>query len=171
MRLDTALWILGNPRSLTVSAYTADYYGKSPVYARQASGGTMRPEDFDVEDFGVAFVRPEGDAVLAFKISWAMHFDSLGHTFFLGTEGGLDLDAMRLYHDQYGVGVATELPRRETSWTEQFRQKVAAFVETVRDGGPAPIPGEEILPATAVLEAIYRLAAERAEVPVEIPPL
>ena len=169
--LDTALWIMGDPRPLTVSATTSGYFGKSPVYARQAWGGTMRPEDFDVEDFGVAFIRLEGDATLVFKISWAMHFDSLGHTFFLGTEGGLDLDQLRLYHDTYGLGAATDLPRRDSNWGDQFLRKIQAFVEAVRDGGPAPIPGERILHATAVLDALYRSAEERTEVRVEMPPL
>jgi predicted dehydrogenase len=169
--LDTALHVLGNPRPLTVSAYTSDYFGKSPVYARQAWGGNMKPEDFTVEDFGVAMVRLEGDAVLVFKIAWAMHAETLGPTFFLGTEAGLDMDRMRIYHDQFGVGVATDVPVTGGGWGDAFTRKIEHFVEAIRTGGPAPIPGEEILPSTAIIDGIYRSAAERAEVKVEIPPI
>jgi predicted dehydrogenase len=174
--LDTALHVMGNPRPLTVSAFTADHFGKSPVYARQAWGGTMTPEDFTVEDFGMAMIRLEGDAVLLFKISWAMHAETLGASYFLGTEGGLNMDQMTVYHDQYGVGAATTVPvggrggggRRGR---DPFFRKIEAFVEAIRAGGPAPIPGEDEIHATAIIEAIYRSAAERSEVRIEIPPL
>ncbi len=166
--IDTAMHILGNPRPLTVSAYTSDCFGKSPVYSKQAWGGNMKPEEFTVEDFGMAMVRLEGDAVLVFKIAWAMHANTLGATFFLGTEGGLNMDEMRLYHDEFGRGVQTELGRPEGRG-DSFLRKIELFVEAIRTGGPAPIPGEEIIHSTAIIDAVYRSAAERAEVRIEIP--
>jgi len=167
--LDTAMYVMGNPRPLTVSAYTSNHFGTSPVYAKQAWGGDMDPTKFDVEDFGMAMVRLEGDAVLVFKISWAMHANTLGATYFLGTEGGLNMEEMRFYHDQFGVGVQTDVPARGGNWNDSFFRKIQAFVEAVRTGGPAPIPGEDIVHATAIIDAIYRSAAEKAEVKIEIP--
>jgi predicted dehydrogenase len=167
--IDTAMFVLGNPRPLTVTAYTSNYFGTSPVYSKQAWGGGVDPATFDVEDFGVAMIRLEGDACLYFKISWAMHFDSLGRTFFLGTEGGLDMDAMRVYHDEFGLGVHTDVPLIETPWKDAWFRKVEAFAEAVRDGGPAPVPAEDVLRGQAILDAIYRSAQAKAEVRVEIP--
>jgi predicted dehydrogenase len=172
--LDTALHVMGNPRPLTVSAYTSDRFGKSPVYSKQAWGGTMTPEDFTVEDFGMAMVRLEGDAVLVFRIAWAMHAPSLGATYFLGTEGGLNMDTMTLHHDEYGLGVDTTLPvpaRGQGRRHDPFYRKIEAFVQAIRTGGPAPIPGEEEIHATAIIDAIYRSASEHEEVRIEIPPL
>jgi predicted dehydrogenase len=169
--LDTAFHVLGNPRPLAVSAYTGRHFGTSPVYSKQAWGGGVDPATFDVEDFGVAFVRLEGDACLVFKISWAMHFDSLGRMFFLGTEGGLDADAMRLYHDRFGLGVHTDVSVEGAPWQDAWFRKVEAFAEAVRDGGPAPVPAEDVLPSQAVLDAIYRSADAHAEVEVAIPPI
>lgn len=169
--IDTAMYVMGNPKPLTVSAVTSDYFGKSPVYSAQAWGGKMRPEDFTVEDFGMAMVRLEGDAVLVFKIAWAMHADTLGPTFFLGTEGGLNLDEMRLYHDEFGLGVHTDLPKTSSHGGDSFFRKIEAFVAAIRTGGPAPIPGEEILHSTAIIDAIYRSAQERSEVRISIPPV
>ena len=167
--LDTAMHIMGNPRPLTVSAVTGNHFGTSPNYARQAWGGQMRPEDFTVEDFGMAMIRLEGGATLVFKISWAMHAATLGQTFFLGTEGGFNLSEMRLYQDRFGLGVQTDVPKQGGNWGDSFFRKIEAFVEAVRTGGPAPIPGEEILHSTAILDAIYRSAAERDEVRIELP--
>ncbi len=172
--LDTALHVMGNPRPLTVSATTSAHFGRSPVYCKQAWGGNMKPEDFTVEDFGMAMVRLEGDAVLVFKIAWAMHAPSLGSTFFLGTEGGLNMDTMTLHHDEFGLGVDTNLGvdgRGQGGRRDSFYRKIEAFVEAIRAGGPAPIPGEEEIHATAIIDAIYRSAAEREEVRIEIPAL
>ncbi len=166
--LDTAMHVMGNPRPLTVSAYTGNHFGTSPVYSKQAWGGGVDPAKFDVEDFGAAMIRLDGDACLFFKISWAMHFDSLGRTFFLGTEGGLDMDAMRIYHDEFGTGAHTDVPK-QGPWKDAWFRKVEAFAEALRDGGSAPIPGEDILRSQAILDAIYRSAAAKSEVKVEIP--
>ena len=80
--LDMALNALGYPKPLTVSASTYNHFGTSPKYHPEA-------DKFEVEDFGAALVRLEGGITLNFKISWAMHMDSLGATMFLGTDAGL----------------------------------------------------------------------------------
>ncbi|HEX6971388.1 MAG TPA: Gfo/Idh/MocA family oxidoreductase, partial [Limnochordia bacterium] len=109
--LDTAMFVLGHPRPLTVSAYLSAHFGTSPVYSRTASWGGVDPDRFDVEDFGAAMVRLEGDICLMFKISWAMHLDTLGPSLWLGTEGGLKLsDGLEIFHDRFGRDGRTELP-------------------------------------------------------------
>ena len=74
--LDLALNALGYPKPLSVSAYTSNHFGTNPAYHAEA-------DKFEVEDFGVAIVRLEGGKVLNFKISWAMHMDSLDRLFSL----------------------------------------------------------------------------------------
>jgi predicted dehydrogenase len=50
-----------------------------------------------------------------------------------------------------------------------FHEKVRDFVEAVRDGRPAPIPGEQIVRNQAVIDGILRFAAAKREVEVVIP--
>ena len=83
--LDMALNAMGYPRPLTVSAFTSNHFGTNKLYHPEA-------DHFEVEDFGVAMIRFENEVVLQFKISWAMHMDSLGSTMFLGTDGGLKVN-------------------------------------------------------------------------------
>ena len=175
--LDTAMHLLGHPRPLTVSATTSNHFGRSPEYVR-AVGGRWDPATFDVEDFGVAFVRLEGGVTLVFKISWAVHTDSLGKTQFLGTRGGLQIDApggtgdegvqgIVLFHDEAGVPVRTELPpRRGRRGPDPFVRKVEEFVAAIADGGPAPIPGSQVLRSMAIIDGIYRSAERGREVEV-----
>jgi predicted dehydrogenase len=171
--LDFVLYLLGFPRPVSVSASATAAFGTDP-----AQGGV---EGFDVEDFGAAFVRFEDGLVLDFKIAWAMHMDSLGATFLLGTKAGLRLTevadkgvwdegvgSVTLFHDVAGRPAESRLslaPRR----VRVFDAKVAAFVEAVRGGAPAPVPAEQGLIVQAVIDGILRSAEVGHEVAVAVP--
>lgn len=170
--IDLALDALGYPKPLTVSAYTGDLLGKSPRYFREAS-------HFEVEDFGVALVRLEGGVILNFKIAWAMHMDTLGATMFLGTDAGLKVtspngvwdggvESITLFRDEFGQMTDTVVPVRRHN-TDRFFEKVKAFVVAIRDGKPAPIPGDIIVRNQAIIDGILRSAATGHEVDIFIP--
>jgi predicted dehydrogenase len=177
--LDMALDALGYPRPLTVSASASRHFGSDPRYHKEA-------DRFEVEDFGVALVRLEGDIVLNFKISWAMHMDTLGATMFLGTDAGLKVTpagsgpwsgvwdggvgSVTLYHDVLGYHTESPIPVRSHN-VRIFYEKVRDFVTAIQEGRPAPIPGEEIVRNQAVIDGILRSAAEGREVAIEIPEL
>jgi len=175
--LDLALNTLGYPKPLTVSAYTSNYFGTNPKYHGEAS-------KFDVEDFGVAIVRFEGDLVLNFKTSWAMHMDTLGATMFLGTDAGMkvtpagkgpwsgvwdgNVGSISLFHDIQGHHTESAIPIIEHK-LNVFEEKVKDFVRAVRAGEPAPIPGEQILRNQAILDGILRSSQLKREVGIVIP--
>ncbi len=170
--LDMALNALGYPKPLTVSAYTGNLLGTSPKYFRDAA-------HFEVEDFGVALIRLEGDVVLNFKISWAMHMDTLGATMFLGTDAGLKVTSpggvwdggvasITLYRDLFGQQTDTNIPVRRHD-VNNFLEKVKDFVVAIREGRPAPIPGEVIVRNQAIIDGVLRSAEQHREVAIEIP--
>ncbi len=165
--IDTVMYALGNPRPLTVSAYTSGFFGTSPTYRSGGWGGTFHHTDFSVEDFGAAFIRLEGGITYSFRIAWAMHMESLGPTLFLGTEGGLNLSERRIFHDHDGVMAHTDLSAEGGS--DQQLQKVESFARAVRGEIPNPLPGEDILHSEAMIDGIYRSAALGREVAIEIP--
>jgi predicted dehydrogenase len=177
--LDMALNALGYPKPLTVSASMSNHFGTNPKYHPEA-------ERFDVEDFGVAFIRLEGGLTLNFKISWAMHMDSLGPTLFLGTDAGLKVapaakanpvyngvwdgvvGSISLFHDV--LGKQTESPFHvQTHNLDIFYEKVRDFVTAIQEGRPAPIPGEQILRNQAIIDGMLRSAASGREVDIHIP--
>lgn len=175
--LDLALNTLGHPRPLTVSAFTSNHFGTNKLYHPEA-------DKFEVEDFGIALVRFENDLVLQFKISWAMHMDTLGPTIFLGSDAGLkitsagtgpwsgvwdgSIGSMTLFHDDFGGHTETRVPLIEHS-VNLFQAKVHDFAEAVRDGRSAPIPGQQILIQQAIIDGVLRSADQRREVSVELP--
>ncbi|WP_138753131.1 Gfo/Idh/MocA family protein [Paenibacillus sinopodophylli] len=175
--LDMALNALGYPKPLTVSAYTSNHFGTNPAYHREAS-------QFDVEDFGVAMIRLEGDIILNYKISWAMHMDTLGATMFLGTDAGLkvtpagigpwsgvwdgSVGSMTLYHDVANQHVQSDIPVIDHG-LNLFDEKVRDFVAAITDNRPAPIPGAEILYNQAIIDGVLRSAASKREVTIDLP--
>lgn len=175
--LDMALHALGYPKPLTVSAYTSNHFGTNPRYHKEAAF-------FDVEDFGVAMIRLEGGIVLNYKISWAMHMDTLGATIFLGTDGGLkvtpagtgpwsgvwdgSVGSMTLYHDAATQHVQTEIPVIQHG-LNLFDEKVKDFAAAIRYDRPAPIPGAEILYNQAIIDGVLRSAASKREVTIDLP--
>lgn len=177
--LDMAMNALGYPRPLTVSAHTSNHFGTSPRYHREA-------ERFEVEDFGVAFVRLEGGTVLNFKISWAMHMDTLGATMFLGTDGGLKVTpagsgpwsgvwdggvgSVTLFHDLMGHHTESPIPVKSHQ-VKIFYEKVRDFVVAVAEGKEAPISGEQIVRNQAIIDGVLRSAEAGREVEIEIPEL
>ncbi|HEX6972436.1 MAG TPA: Gfo/Idh/MocA family oxidoreductase [Limnochordia bacterium] len=177
--LDLALNALGYPKPLTVSAYTSNFFGTSPRYARG-----WKPEDFEVEDFGAALIRLEGGTVLYFKIAWAMHMDTLGATFFLGTDAGLKVTpagsgpwsgvwdggvgSVTLYHDVLGHHTESPIPVQRHN-RHIFYEKVRDFVVAIQEGRPAPIPGEQIVRNQAIIDGVLRSAATGREVEIHIP--
>ncbi|HKG24794.1 MAG TPA: Gfo/Idh/MocA family oxidoreductase [Thermomicrobiales bacterium] len=92
--LDMALWLMGNPEVVSVSAST--YAKIGPQGKGNWSDGrfTILPENrYEVEDLATAFLRTAGGAAIQLETSWATHSavsDEYGVTLF-GGQGGAEI--------------------------------------------------------------------------------
>lgn len=176
--LDMALNSIGYRKPVTVSAYSADYFGKNPKYCKNS-------DIFSVDDFAVALIRFEDGLVMDFRMAWAMHMDTMGDTLFMGTEGGLKVKSphpelnwggawdgtigdVYLYHDMCGETVCTQVPLKPNE-NDRFYRKVRAFADAVKTHGPSPIPWQEIIYNQAIIDGIYRSSQCGHEVEINIP--
>ncbi|MBQ8912268.1 MAG: Gfo/Idh/MocA family oxidoreductase [Clostridia bacterium] len=173
--LDMVLNAIGYPKPLTASGYMSNFFGTNPLYNNPADAAR-----FDVEDFAAAFVRLEGDIVLDFRISWAMHLDTPGDTVILGTKGALRIPStecwngsvggpMTLYHDVAGTRTETTIPLCPPVPKGLFYQKVRSFLDAVKNGGTAPVPTSEIFYNQAIIDSIVKSARLGREIEVELP--
>lgn len=177
--LDMALNTIGYPKPLTVSAYSSSYFGTNPKYCGES-------DKFNVDDFSSAFIRLEGGIVLDFKVSWAMHMDTMGDTLFLGTEAGLKVKSPGLgspwggawdggvgpistFQDVVGQQTETLIPLKHNDGPSLFEREVRAFVDSIKDNTPAPIPTSQILYNQAILDGIIRSSKCGHEVEIVIP--
>lgn len=173
--LDMVLHAIGYPKPLTASGYISNYFGTNSLYNNPADA-----KRFNVEDFAAAFVRLEGDIILDFRISWAMHLDTPGDTVILGTKGALRIPStecwngsvggpMKLYHDLAGKQVETEIPLCPPVPKGLFYNKIRSFLDAVKNSGAAPVPTSEILYNQAIIDAIVKSARAGHEINIEIP--
>lgn len=165
--LHTALWMMGDPKPVSVSAVTADYLSKSFTGVASGWGGQWRAEDVEVEEFAAAFVRFENGAVMVFKSAWAANADSIGRSFFLGTRGGMALNPLEVYtNHQFGNVNMTATPRGLPS-VDDWAEKIKAFAVAVRDGLPSPIDPHGVFLTNVIMDGVLRSAELGYEVKVD----
>lgn len=175
--LDMVLNALGYPKPLTVSGYTSNFFGTSEKY------NPAWHDKFQVDDFGAGFIRLEGDIILDFRISWAMHCDTPGDTIILGTEGALRIPStdcwngapggeMTLYHDVCGQQTETKIPLiGDADFSDLFDRKIRSFLDAIETNGPAPVPTSQIIINQAIIDGIVKSSELGREIEITIPEL
>ncbi|MFC1716632.1 Gfo/Idh/MocA family protein [Candidatus Poribacteria bacterium] len=175
--MHNTLFTLGYPKPVTVSAFTCDHI------ARQ----NPALKDMDVEEFGVAWVRFEDGSIMVFKISWAVHANSLGPNYFLGKKAGLSFSGPEVYADEVPKDLK-KLAKSEgcTLKVEEVKNmvnirieglkpidvwetQVKAFMKAVRNDGPSPIDPEGVLITNVIMDGIARSVEKGKEVSVKVP--
>jgi predicted dehydrogenase len=169
--IDTALWLLGDPEVIAVTAQIRQAVEEPPP-----PGMTQ-----DVEDFGVLFITCEGGKFASIEVAWVSNMtqsNDLGMAVH-GTKSGLrigpdpltKISARRpepgnaLFGADYSPVRALEetLITREMydyvqeSWTHA-RAVTTAFVRALAEGRVPETPGREALKITRVIEAAYQSA-------------
>ncbi|MBR5448256.1 MAG: Gfo/Idh/MocA family oxidoreductase [Clostridia bacterium] len=173
--LDMVLNAIGYPKPLTVSGYTSDFFGTRPEGYHYDYALAKK---FSVDDFAAGFIRLEGDIILDFRISWAMHADTPGDTIIMGTEGALRIPStdcwngsvggpMTLYHDVCGKQTETVIPLCDS--IDLWNMKIRKFLDAAMNGEPSPVPSSQIVYNQAILDYIVKSAEAGRELEVVIP--
>ena len=169
--LDMALYLLGEPEILTVSATTYAELGKSgkgvDLRSRKSGSGNA----FEVEDLATAFLRLSSGATLLLEASWATNSsagDDFGVTLY-GTDGGAEIkvknynwqDTLNIYTDVAGVpaSIQPQVPKGEGHITV-----VRDFVQHIIEGNWSLHNGTEGLRRVRVIDACYASALQGREV-------
>ena len=176
--LDMLLHAVGDPKPLTVSGYTSNFFGTRP---ESYPWHPEYAEKFGVDDFAAGFIRLEGGIILDFRISWAMHMDSCGDALILGTEGALRIPStecwngdfpspLKVYKKVAGQEICYEVPRDDSdNFGKMFYGKVRSFLDAIKNGGTAPVPSSQIVYNQAIIDGIVRSNELGREIEIEIP--
>ena len=164
--LDLTLWLMGHPEPVSVTGQTYAKFGtRAGVLGLM---GQWDPRTFTVEDFAAGFIRFKSGATLSLESSFAANIaENQFHTTLLGSEGGAHLypsddSKTRLFREESGTLTDTTpvfLPRVGTHEAE-----LRAFVLALADDVPVPVPGEQGLLVTRLLDALYESAETGHEV-------
>ncbi len=173
--LDMALWLMDNPRVVTVSAATFAKLG--PQGRGNWSGNRFRmtaDKSYEVEDLATAFLRMENGAILHLEAAWAAYIgatDEFGVTL-MGDNGGAelhvkdyaDVGTLRLFGDTGGVPTDCTPRLTPNKVSHGHAQVIHRFIDSVLTGVPVSPSGEEGLDRARLVDAIYRSAELGREV-------
>jgi predicted dehydrogenase len=166
--LDMALFLLGEPEVLSVSAATYSELGPRGKGSRSTLIG---PGGYNVEDLATAFIRLQGGVTLLLEASWATYSgvtDEFGVQLF-GSEGGARLH-IKDYDRQDTVTIFTDIAgapvdiRPQVPLMNGHNGVVSEFIDVIRSGTWADHVGREGLRRAQIIEACYKSAREGREI-------
>ncbi|MDP9238566.1 MAG: Gfo/Idh/MocA family oxidoreductase [Chloroflexota bacterium] len=159
--LDLAIWLMGNPQPVRVSAQTQRKFGTRPDVAKMLRHA-WDPAKFDVEDFAVALVYFASGATLLLRTSWAAHIDAEVFSVRLaGTEGGATTTPPVVYRNHAGIPADEHLQLQKAS---SYEREIAHWLRVVA-GQEAPlVTRAETMNVQRIIDAAYESAAAARDV-------
>lgn len=164
--LDLALYLMGNPKP--VSVYGATYAEFGPK--RRGIGNWGKPDwngIFDVEDLATALIKMEDGSTLSLEVSWAVHMDTDNTPFIhlMGSEGGASYRGSRgkLLFEKFDRALETDLITPEDDEGERARLS-RHFLACVQEGKTPISSALTGLTNNLVLDAIYESSRTGNEV-------
>jgi predicted dehydrogenase len=162
--LDLAIWLMGNPEPVRVSAMVTAKFGKRPEFARQLRNA-WDPAKFDVDDFSISLVHFANGASLVLRVSWAAHIpdQQLFDVRVLGTEAGATVTPPMLYRTIDGVPIDGKLTIGAGSG---YEREIAHWLRVLSGDQEPIVKPEESINVQRILEAAYASAEQQREIDV-----
>lgn len=166
--LDLTLWLMGNPRPLTVSGTS-----RCELATREGAftnWGSWEDLDcpYNVEDFAAAFVRFENGASLVLEVSWFLHHDTSSEDMQLwlyGTDAGMHWPSCQILNTNYATRQFNNNTLQMASEEiEPHALECMNFAQAVVENAPSPVPPEQSLQVMSILDGLYRSQETGAEV-------
>ncbi|NLB56780.1 MAG: Gfo/Idh/MocA family oxidoreductase, partial [Lentisphaerae bacterium] len=143
--LDLTLWLMGNPIPTSVMGTAYAKFG--PNYVKDGNG------TYDVEDLATALIKLDNGATIFLEASWESYVSREEvYTKLMGSEGGAELDPLRIYTDLNGVPADITPQYKPVSGHEM---EIVHFVDCIREGRQPIATGEQGLHIMQILDAIY----------------
>jgi predicted dehydrogenase len=159
--LDLAMWLMGSPEPVRVSAKTERKFGTRPEIAAMMRNA-WDPAKFDVEDFAVALVYMANGATLLLRTSWATHIDAETFSVRLaGTEAGATTTPPMVYRNHAGIPVDEHLQLQKVN---SYEREIAHWLRVVAGKEQQLVQPEETINVQRVIEAAYASSAQGREV-------
>jgi predicted dehydrogenase len=155
--LDTALWLIGNPKPVEVSASLSQNLGTKP---NVNPWGQWNYKDFTVEDQVAGFVRFENGTSLMMECSWALNIpESKENVSLSGTDAGLEVFPLTVNKAAHEMLVSWKPDWMAGERTDAGEPQTDDFVTSVLEGRSPIVKAEQALQVTEIVDAMYRSAA------------
>lgn len=167
--IDLALWLMGNPKPVSVTGCTYSKFADSTLADSDnaAFGDAQEEGSYDVEDLAMGFVRLDNGACLTIEFSWASNVERERRFVELyGTKAGLkwEDEALSLFEERNGALVDARpcLPRVPGNYGHE--QNLRNFADVLLHGAqPCYVPQQGV-DMVRLLCALYESARTGREV-------
>ncbi|MEK3882598.1 Gfo/Idh/MocA family oxidoreductase [Paenibacillus sp. PL2-23] len=164
--LDLAIYLMGNPKPVSVYGSTYAEFGPS----RKGIGTWGMPNwngAYDVEDLATALIKMEDGSTLSLEVSWAVHMDTdnLPFVHLMGTDGGASYrgGSGKLLTEKFDQPMETTLLRPELDEGERARLS-RHFLACIQTGTKPITSALTGFTNNLILDAIYESSRTGHEV-------
>ncbi|WP_152392092.1 Gfo/Idh/MocA family protein [Paenibacillus guangzhouensis] len=169
--LDLAIYLMGNPKPVSVFATTYAAFGERKLGI--GSWGTPNWEGtFDVEDLATALIKFDNGASLQLEVSWAAHTVAEGNVSFLhlmGTEGGAVIQGNKGKFLMERFNRTADIEIAVPTQAEDSRVLLNRhFIDCIERGTEPMTSAYSGLTNLAIIEAIYESGKTGKQVDVNI---
>ncbi len=164
--IDLAIWLMGNPTPVSVSANTYCKFADNDTSDSVNSdfGDKNAEGTFDVEDLAMGMIRFDNGAVLQIEFSWASNINKEKRFVELrGTKSGLTWDDNKVEFYTEEDGHLLDIKAGEGN-TDGHRANLSHFVDILTKGGEPCFKPQQGVDMIKILCAIYKSAETGKEV-------
>ncbi|PAD75156.1 Gfo/Idh/MocA family protein [Paenibacillus campinasensis] len=161
--IDLAIWLMGNPKPVSVFGATYRKFADSTISDSKHSQFGERNENgiFDVEDLATGFIRFENGETLQIEFSWASNIEhEMNFLELRGTQAGFSMknDELKLFTELEGA-LCDIYPRIPIEKGDQGHSKhIDHFVDCIANGTEPIILPEHGVDMIKILMALYESA-------------
>lgn len=156
--LDSALWLMGNPKAVEVCASLSQRLGKQP---NVNEWGEWNHQEFTVEDQVAAFIRFDGNVTMLLECSWAVNIPKWHENISLsGTKAGLEVFPLSVNKADHEMLTTWKPDFIADEKLDEGLHQSREFVAAIRDGGHPTTRADQALQVTEIVDAIYRSAEQ-----------
>lgn len=166
--LDLTLWLMGNPKPVTVSGTARTELARQPGQFSRIGPDIPVGKNWDVEEFANAFVRFDNGATLMLEVSWLLHHNTVKddlQVWLYGTKGGCHYPTAQFLNTNLDTRQHYNRDLKLTADPmEPHALECVVFAKALAEGRASPVPPEQSLQVMSILDGIYRSQDEGGEV-------
>ncbi len=165
--IDLALWLMGNPKPVSVTGCTySKFAGNNLSDSANSNFGDKTADGvYNVEDLAMGFVRLDNGACLTIEFSWASNVEK-EHRFveLYGTKAGMKWDDEKLSLFEERGGTLVDCVPKFTAPSLGHEMNLRHFVDVVLNGAEPMFVPEQGVDMVKLLCALYESAETGKEV-------
>ena len=159
--LDMALYLMGNPKPISVSGQAFTKIGTTPDLVGYY--GKWDYENFNVEDYAAGFIRLNNGASIIIEASFAANIgEDAMNTTLLGTKGGAQTNPLRMHTQKMGAWL--DITPSRIPETDMYKTEICGFYEAIEKNTPVPIPLEQSIDIIKIVDGLYRSSVANKEI-------